>query len=102
MLRNGYSLKLYLHEDNGWYGAEWHGDDFVDYESKEDDEHFEHYYDAAIQFIQNQYIERNRKAHRTVWVHVVAMTDGDNMEKTMCDISNMITRAYIRNHSLFS
>ena len=96
MLRDGHSLRSCFNIDHGWGGIQWDNDDFVDYESKENDQHFENYYENAIQFIRDQYSSRSRNPYKVIYVHVVTMTDKESMEMTMWDISNILIRSNLR------
>ena len=112
MLRDGYSLRSCFHIDYGWEGEQWDPNnpeivennnndyDIVDYEKKDDiqkdNEFFEFCYEQSIQFIQDQYVHRNKNPHKLVFVHVTTATNRDNIEKVFWDVQNMIIRSNLK------
>ena len=61
-----------------------------------DDERFENYYQRAIEFIQEQYINCNQNRHQLVFVHVATMGDADCLQKVLWDTQNIMLRSNFR------
>jgi len=109
MLREGHSLKQCFHLDYGWEGDQWdpdnaenvkHDFEIVEYEKKDDIDTdrkwFDYCYEKNIEFLQAQYVNRNKNVHKLVFVHVTTAIDRGNTEKVFWDVQNMIIRSNLK------
>merc|ERR1712228_138900 len=106
MLREGISLKNCFGVDSGfeWDGEQWDTEskqsDMIDYVKQDDiakdNEFFEICYDRSIEFIQEQYVQRNKYKEKLIYVHDTTANNRDNIEKVFWDVQNIIIRLNLK------
>merc|ERR1712102_239959 len=81
-----------------WPGKEWDGPDYVPIQGNEaaDKRNFDESYEAAIEFIQNAFMDVNQFPNRVIFCHVICATDQDTVQKVFWDVQNIVIRSNLR------
>jgi GTPase SAR1 family protein len=94
MLSDGESLSLCFSREAGWPEPyECWNDEQTPWSAGFNDEEFETYYQQALFFVQDRYMERNRTVKRNILTHVMCATQSEGMERIFWDVQNIVIRA---------
>jgi len=114
LIREGVSLSVCFHAKHGWHEKEWqwldneNPNDYATYsvnqpmvdhdEAAQNQQHsvFEKCYKAALEFITDVYLSRNRNKNKRVFVHVTDATDRDQIEKVFWDVQEIVVRSNLK------
>jgi guanine nucleotide-binding protein G(t) subunit alpha len=106
-LGEGHSLSLCFSEDQAWEGTSYSGPEWPgpDYEPKadgafEDDPDFQPCYQAALDFILQQYLALNPIESRVVYNYVLIGTDIKRLRETFDEVQDVVIKANLRRHGL--
>lgn len=105
-IRDGVSLSVCFSEAQGWNGTQWDEEKYPPYKASEVlDDHdeeinqnrYQEYYNAALQFITNAYLSYNRTTpQRRIYTHVTDATDRDHIEKVFMDVQDIVIRTNLK------
>ncbi|ETO35522.1 guanine nucleotide-binding protein subunit alpha [Reticulomyxa filosa] len=87
----------------GWEGDQWNST--LDYVTKPnvqytDDPDFLPCYQAALEFILDQFLKINKDPEKTVYHHVTCATDSNSVEYVFWDVQNFVIRANLKRGGL--
>lgn len=101
-LKKQISLSHCFSKDNHWEGDEWTGPDYspISSDAVADKQHFDECYNAAVEFIEHQFVKVNEQPGRVIFCHITCATDQDTVSKVFWDVQNIVIRSNLRRGGL--